>query len=166
MSVSSNKRSPTLRCTCLTTSHMWQFEVGEEGRWRAQKKRLERREKEECKWSSRRYEMMTLLQLDGNHQSCPVLISLDLLYLVLYALTRLQAGKDLALNCLDPQLPLLICRCFKVPRLTRQRHNDELKGILLLWKTQMTNKWLLNAERKWLCCVVSGLWVNHCLSTC
>lgn len=30
MSVSSNKRHPTLRCTCLTTTHMWQLEVGEE----------------------------------------------------------------------------------------------------------------------------------------
>lgn len=30
MSASSNKRHPTLRCTCLTTSHMWQLEVGEE----------------------------------------------------------------------------------------------------------------------------------------
>lgn len=90
--------------------------------------------------------MMTMLWLDGNHQSCSVLLKCifhDLLYLVLYALTRLQAGKDLALNGLDPQFPLLICRCFKVPRLTRQRHDDELKGILLLWKTQMNNKLVL-----------------------
>lgn len=53
------------------------------------------------------------------------------MYLVFNAFTRLQAGKDLALDGLDPQFPLLVCGCLKVPRLTRQRHNDELEGILL-----------------------------------
>ncbi len=76
-----------------------------------------------------------------------VLISHDLPYLVLYALTGLQAGKDLALDCLDPQFPLLICRRFEVPRLARQRHNDELKGVLLLWKTQINNKLALQQTR-------------------
>lgn len=56
-------------------------------------------------------------------------------YLVLYTLTRLQAGKNLALNRLDPQFPFLIRRCLKVPRLTGQRHDDKLKGVFLLWKT-------------------------------
>lgn len=70
-------------------------------------------------------------------------------YLVLNALTRLQAGKDLALNCLDPEFPLLIRRCFEVPRLTRQRHNDELKGILLLWKTQINKKFVLKQHTCW-----------------
>lgn len=59
------------------------------------------------------------------------LSSADLLYLVLYDLTGLQAGKDLTLDQLDPQLPLLIRRCLKVPRLTRQRDDDKLEGIFL-----------------------------------
>lgn len=60
----------------------------------------------------------------------------DPLYLVLYALARLQAGEDLALDGLDPQLPLLVRGRLEVPRLTGQRHNDELEGVFLLWKTK------------------------------
>lgn len=63
----------------------------------------------------------------------------DLLYLILYALTRLQAGKDLALDGLDPQFPLLVSGGLEVPRLSGQRHDDELEGIFLLWKTQITS---------------------------
>lgn len=96
-------------------------------------------------------------------------------YLILYALTRLQAGKDLALDCLDPQFPLLICRRFKVPSLACQRHNDELKRVLLLWKTKINNKVIhksnLNLYPKRDCGLrimlleESKFWVSHCLAT-
>lgn len=56
-------------------------------------------------------------------------------YLVLDALTRLQAGEDLALDGADPQLPLLERGRLEVPRLPRQRHDDELEGILLFCET-------------------------------
>lgn len=71
----------------------------------------------------------------------------DLLYLVLDALARLQAGKDLALDRLDPQLPLLVRGRLKVPRLTGQRHDDELEGIFLLWKTD-NDELALKASKK------------------
>lgn len=60
-------------------------------------------------------------------------------YLVLDALAGLQAGEDLALDGLDPQLALLVRGRLEVPRLARQRHDDELEGILLFWKTTKTN---------------------------
>ena len=97
---------------------------------------------------------MTTLWLDANLQSCWARLSHS--YLVLYALTRLQAGKDLALDGLDPQLPLLVCGRLKVPRLAGQWHNDELKVLLLLWKTQINDKLALSnvhigALKIWLC---------------
>lgn len=48
-------------------------------------------------------------------------------HLILHALAGLQAGKDLALDGCDPQLPLLKRRRLEMPHLARQRHDDELK---------------------------------------
>lgn len=56
-------------------------------------------------------------------------------YLVLAALTWLQTGKYLALNGLHPEFSFLKRGSLKVPHLTRQGHNDELKGLFLLWNT-------------------------------
>lgn len=53
-------------------------------------------------------------------------------YLVLAALTGLQTGKYLTLNGLHPEFSFLICGSLKVPHLTSQGHNDELKGLFLL----------------------------------
>lgn len=53
-------------------------------------------------------------------------------HLVLDALAGLQAGEDLALDGLHPQLALLVRGRLEVPRLAGQRHNDELKGVFLL----------------------------------
>lgn len=55
-------------------------------------------------------------------------------HLVLDALAGLQAGEDLALDGLHPQLPLLVRGGLEVPRLAGQRHDDELKGVFLLWR--------------------------------
>lgn len=160
MSVSSNKRSPTLWCTCLTTSNMWQLEVGEEG-W-GRNKGWKEGEKRNGNEAAELWDAM----VRHNRQPCPAftLISFFISYLVLYALTWLQAGKNLALDSLDPQLPLLICRCFKVPRLSRQRHYDELKRILLLWKTNITNT-LEKGKCSWSLSDIPffGLRLSHCL---
>lgn len=100
---------------------------------------LRMKEKEECN----KGRVNEAAELWGDDYAVIFGIFHALLYLVLYALTRLQAGKDLALNRLDPQFSLLVRRCLEVPRLTGQRHNDELKGIFLFCKTQMTTKWVL-----------------------
>lgn len=56
-------------------------------------------------------------------------------HLVLAALARLQAGQDLALDNLHPGISLLVRSGFEVPRLARQRHDGELKVLLLLcWR--------------------------------
>lgn len=52
-------------------------------------------------------------------------------YLLFAALAGLQARQDLALNSLNPCVPLLIGRGLKIPGLSRQRNNDELKVVLL-----------------------------------
>lgn len=54
-------------------------------------------------------------------------------HLVLAALAGLQAGQDLALDDLHPGVPLLVRGGLEVPRLARQRHNGELKVLLLFW---------------------------------
>lgn len=54
-------------------------------------------------------------------------------HLVLAALAGLQAGQDLALDDLHPGVPFLVRGGLKVPRLPRQRHNGELKVLLLFW---------------------------------
>lgn len=51
--------------------------------------------------------------------------------LVFAALTQLQAGQDLALNGLDPGVPLLHTLGFKVPCLASARHDEEVKVILI-----------------------------------
>lgn len=55
-------------------------------------------------------------------------------HLVLDALAGLQAGEDLALDGLHPQLPLLVRGRLEVPRLAGQRDDDELEGVFLLWR--------------------------------
>lgn len=57
-------------------------------------------------------------------------------HLVLDALAGLQAGEDLALDGLHPQLSLLVRGRLEVPRLASQRHNDELKGVFLLCRSK------------------------------
>lgn len=52
-------------------------------------------------------------------------------HLVLAALARLQTRQDLALDDLNPGISLLVGSGFKVPRLPRQRHDGELKVLLL-----------------------------------
>ena len=61
-------------------------------------------------------------------------------YLVLHALAGLQAGEDLALDGLHPELPLLEGGRLEVPRLAGQRHDHKLKGVLLLWRTEARQK--------------------------
>lgn len=56
-------------------------------------------------------------------------------HLVLAAFARLQAGEDLALDGLDPRVPLLVRGGFEVPRLAREGHNDELEVFFLFWNT-------------------------------
>lgn len=51
--------------------------------------------------------------------------------LVFAALTQLQAGQDLALDGLDPRIPLLHTLGLEVPRLAGARHNEEVKVILI-----------------------------------
>lgn len=58
-------------------------------------------------------------------------VSLLVSCLVFAALTELQTGQDLALNGLDPGVPLLHTLGFKVPRLPRARHDKEVKVVLL-----------------------------------
>ena len=57
-------------------------------------------------------------------------------HLVLHALAGLQAGEDLVLDGLHPQLALLEGGRLEVPRLAGQRHDHKLKGVLLLWRTE------------------------------
>lgn len=52
--------------------------------------------------------------------------------LVLGAAAALQAGKDLGLHALHPQLPLLRCRGLEVPRLPGEGHQHKLEGLLRL----------------------------------
>lgn len=54
-----------------------------------------------------------------------------MLYLVLTALTALQAGQDLALDGLDPGIPLFKAAGLKVPSLACAGNDDELKVLLL-----------------------------------
>lgn len=61
----------------------------------------------------------------------PIPVYILQFYLVFAALTQLQAGEDLALNGLDPGVPLLHTLGFKVPRLTGARDDEEVKVILL-----------------------------------
>lgn len=56
-------------------------------------------------------------------------------HLVLAAFARLQTGEDLALDGLDPRVPLLVRGGFEVPRLAREGHNDELEVFFLFWNT-------------------------------
>lgn len=58
--------------------------------------------------------------------------------LVFAALTQLQTGQDLALNGLDPGIPLLHTLSFKVPRLASARHNEEVK-VILIWHNKNMN---------------------------
>lgn len=56
-------------------------------------------------------------------------------HLVLAALTGLQAGQDLALDDMHPGVSLLVWSGFEMPRLPRQRHDGELKVLLLFcWR--------------------------------
>lgn len=57
-------------------------------------------------------------------------------HLVLDALAGLQAGEDLALDGLHPQLALLVRGRLEVPRLAGQRHDDELEGVFLLCRSK------------------------------
>ena len=61
-------------------------------------------------------------------------------HLVLAALARLQAGQDLALDDLHPGISLLVRGGFEVPRLARQRHDGELKVLLLLCRRENREK--------------------------
>lgn len=51
--------------------------------------------------------------------------------LVFAALTQLQTCQDLALNGLDPRVPLVGALGFKVPSLASARHDEEVKVILI-----------------------------------
>lgn len=51
-------------------------------------------------------------------------------HLVLGAAAALQAGEDLGLHTLHPQLPLLCCRGLEVPRLPGEGHHHELERLL------------------------------------
>lgn len=70
--------------------------------------------------------------------------------LVLAALTQLQTGQDLTLNGLHPRVPLLHALSFKVPRLARAWHNQEVKVILIwqrnTWKTKSDDESKKNPE--------------------
>lgn len=58
--------------------------------------------------------------------------------LVFAAFTQLQAGQDLVLDGLDPGVPLFHTLCFKMPRLTSARHNEEVK-VILVWDKKDNN---------------------------
>lgn len=51
--------------------------------------------------------------------------------LVFAALAQLQAGQDLALNGLNPGVPLVHTLGLKVPSLASARHDEEVKVILI-----------------------------------
>lgn len=52
-------------------------------------------------------------------------------YLVFAALTQLQAGQDLALDGLDPRVPLVHTLGFKVPSLAGARDDEEVKVVFI-----------------------------------
>lgn len=82
----------------------------------------------------------TLIQIQGQNSGCKIVPPTILIrvhtikavsYLVFAALTQLQAGQDLALNGLDPRVPLIHTLAFKVPSLASARHDEEVKVILI-----------------------------------